>query len=145
MKRLLSIAILSLVVAGASAQYVKNNYEYLKTDRLGTQILDMAYVSEQIDTTQAFGPVDFAAVFVNVQSKDSASILIKYQLSSDGVTWGALTTLDSLSTAAGDFKSVNLTASLLGAYRARLIFTIQDYRLGTSTATYTAGLTSKKY
>ena len=122
-----------------------NNFGFLKTVG-GAVINGKAYVVGTNDITQTFAPRSWAGLFVNVQSKDSASIHIKYQISNDGVTYGVLTTLDSLSTASdsGDVKTVNLS-SILGAYSARLVLTVTGYQCGVSTATYSAVLVQKKY
>jgi hypothetical protein len=113
----------------------------------GTAILNQAYASAQLDTTQAIKCSEFAGHFVSVQSKDSASIHIKYQLSVDGVTWSLLATQDSLSTASntGDIKTLNMTSVVNGSNFVRYVFNQTAFRVGTSTATYTALITNKRY
>ena len=145
MKKIFLLLFLPCVMFGQSN--ISNKVEYAKTFRLGTQILNLAYVANQSDTSQIVKCSDYTSTFVTVQSKDSASIHIKYQLSVDGVTWGTLNTQDSLSTASntGDVKSLNMSTIALGANYIRYVFNQTAFRVGTSSATYTALIVNRRY
>lgn len=107
-------------------------------------LVNRAYNAGTNDTTQAIQTGK--STFLTLASKDSASLTIKYQLSLDGVNWGALTTTDSLSTANdnGDAKSLNVDNIALGAPFVRFTFSQNpSFRLGKTSATYTARVVQK--
>lgn len=151
MKKLIFALFLLPIVA--FSQSVNKSENILRKDSTSvnkskTSIINRTYTSSTIDTSVVYNAVDWKNIYVAVQSKDSARIHIKYQLSSDGSTFGLLTTKDSLSTtqAAGDLKTVDLTSTILGSPYFRLIFdcTVAGVAQGTTTNTYTAVLTRKQ-
>jgi hypothetical protein len=146
MKRLLLLAL--LVPVFAFGQY-SNVTGYFKTQRLGTEILNKAYVGTTRDTTQSINPWAYNAAMIALQSKDSVSLTVLVQYSIDGVTWDTTVTVDSLSNGNnnGDYKEINVsTFGNPGAYAERFIFVVNPgYRLGTSSATYTARYILKRY
>ena len=128
----LTIFIWTSLVQSQTITY-QNDNGYCVGITNGAQFLNRAYtVHAQTDTTQAIGLFNIARHYISIQSKDSASIIIKYQLSVDGVTWGVLNTQDSLSTASniGDVETLNMTTEVLGARYVRYIFYVQGFRLG---------------
>lgn len=146
MKLLLAVLLCSSVGFAQVVTGPTFKYDFVKT-KGGTSVLNKAYTGTTLDTTQALGLAAWTNNFVNVSSADSASVTIKYQLSVDGVNWGVLTTADSLSTASntGDVKSVNLSTYAVGSPFIRFIFALNpSFRLGTSSATYSASLMQKR-
>lgn len=125
MKRLL---ILFFVICSVGYGQVSNKAEVMVRKDTAkvfkVSLSDRAYNSLTIDTTIVYQAEDWKNVYVTIQSEDSARCRIKYQLSTDGSTWGVMATKDSLSTAeaTGDLKSVDLTANIIGAQYFRIAF-----------------------
>ena len=148
MKKFLLVA-LALVSTTAFAQQGPTN-DFLIKRATGpaalTVISGKAYTTSTSDTTMAYACSDWKSFFVTVQSRDSASILIKYQISADSgggsaINWSAIATKDSLSTTnnAGDAKSVDVSGQILGAKWVRFIFAGNSGATqGTTTNTYEA-------
>lgn len=151
MKRLVLFLILSFIIVSLSFAQgeitYKNKSEFFKTARLGAEINSKAYIATTIDTTQSFAPSAYKDIYIAVQSLDSASCVIKYQTSLDNTNWGLITTFDSLSTGSntGDMKAVNLTTTFVGVPYARVIFGFNNFRVGTSSATYSAHINLRKF
>ena len=143
MKRTL-FALLFLVGIPAWAQ--QNNSTDFLFDITQGRIENKAYAAATLDTTNTIDVTKFSSVHVAIQSKDSASIYVNYQTSLDGVTWGVSTVKDSLSTAsnAGDVKTIDFTATVGGAPFVRFIISQNVFRLGYSSATYSAVVTRKE-
>jgi len=155
MKRFLFL-LLFLIPIGLTAQ---TNSDYRNQDRI--LVLNMnegntvdllynyAYTASTVDTTEWVNLANFANAYLTLQSKDSCTLLINYQLSVDGVALGVSTLLDSLSTAsdAGALKTLNFGTTALGATYGRFIFTgsAQAFPEGTTSATYTAKVLLRKY
>jgi hypothetical protein len=140
MKTLIALLLIAGTMYGQQTTVTyMNRYLRAQHDNAGvggvdssTQILNRTYTAAKLDTTEAIGCLPWVNTYVNLQTKDSASIHIKYQLSIDGVTWGVLTTIDSLSTASntGAFKSVSMGATILGANYIRFILNTTAFNLG---------------
>jgi hypothetical protein len=154
MKRILPVLLIAIcVIAGRSyAQgygYAEEMNRNMNMGNSTTRILLSAYTSTTKDTTVAYNVTQFKSVFVTLQSKDSCDLYLKYQLSLDGgATWGVATTKDSLTTAtdAGDVKVMDLSAQIGGCTTVRFIIEQNGlYKLGTTTAKYTAVLTRRIY
>jgi hypothetical protein len=143
MKKLL-IVLLVLIGTDLYGQYA-NETSYLRRDRTKVTLQNVAYTTGQIDTCEAIQPWQFASVSIAVQSLDSASITIKYRSSIDGTNWGQVTTLDSLSTADAGYKEIALTTGTLYANYVQMILTVNAFRLGVTSATYSARWTGKLY
>lgn len=136
-----TLAFMCLLFVGVS--WGQRSY-YLRDISEG-EILNKAYAAATLDTTQTVDASYFKEAWLTVQSKDSGSILISYQLSLDGVTWGVATLYDSLSTAsnAGAARLTNLSTVAAGAPYFRLILDPNVFNLGFSSATYSARITLK--
>lgn len=112
----------------------------------GSSTTGKPYTGSTVDTLMATGLSEYSATYLNIQSQDSASLTIKYQLSLDATHWGALTTADSLSTASntGDVKSIHVDTFALGVPFIRFIISQNpSYRLGKSSAYYTTDIVHK--
>jgi hypothetical protein len=112
------------------------------------QIKDRTYAASQIDTTEAIPCRNFKSIYVSVATKDSLSMLIRYRLSLDGFSWGNSTTLDSLvyvTTTGVGVKNVDFTSTIGGFSFVQFVFTVQAWQRGTTTPTYSARYTLKKY
>ena len=110
-----------------------------------------SYSASRLDTTIAYPCADWKSFYVTVQSKDSASCIIRYQISADSggvstMSWSASAIKDSLSTTnnAGDVKSADVSGQVLGAKWVRFIFDFTSGATqGSTTNTYSATL--KRY
>lgn len=112
------------------------------------QLKNKTYALSQVDTTEVVPIQNFKTILVDVTTKDSISLLIGYRVSHDGISWGDVTTKDSLAfvgTTGVGFKDVDFTSTLGGFPFARFVFTVQAWKLGLSTPTYSARITLKKY
>ena len=113
------------------------------------KIQNRTYTATTVDTTEWLHLANLANVYLTLQSKDSCTLLIRYQLSVDRVALGLSTLLDSLSTsaAAGNAKSLNIGTTSLGApfIRFFLAGSALAFPEGTTTNTYTAKMLLKKY
>ena len=151
MKKFLSIFSLAiLATATAFSQQAASNEFVVRraTGPVATSVISgRAYTGSSIDTSIAYPCTDWKSFFVTVQSKDSASCLIKYQISADSGTgytamnWSAIATKDSLATTSntGSAKSVDVSGQILGARWVRFIFDFTSGTLqGTDAATYEA-------
>ncbi len=99
-----------------------------------------SYASGVTDTTAAFEVSQFKTLYVNVESLDSATILIDYALSIDGSNYSAFAVKDSLShgAAGNGVKSVDFTSTVLG-------FPYVKFRFRTSALAFPLGTTSPTY
>jgi len=114
------------------------------------KIQGRAYTATTSDTTEWLYLANFKNVFLTLQSKDTCTLLINYQLSADGATLGVSTLLDSLSVrnTAGGVKSLNFSTTSLGTPYGRFILSgsSKAFAQGTAVdATYTAVATFEKY
>ena len=107
------------------------------------------YTASTVDTTQWYQVSNFKTLYISLQSKDSCTLLVNYQLSLDGTNVGVSTLIDSLSTAvnAGAVKVMDHTAQILGSTFVRWIFTGSALARpeGTTSNTYTAKYTFKNF
>ena len=150
------IAGLLLLVIGSTIAFAQiqpgairesNALGFFKTNN-GVIITGRAFTGSTTDTTEVLALKDHGTIFVTVQTQDSATVIIAYALSNDGTNFSTFVTKDSLSfSAAGNgFKSVDLSATTLGATYAkfRFSFSAAAFPLGTDSATYNASYTLKK-
>jgi len=90
----------------------------------GLQIKNRTFAFAGVDTTTAQDMKEFSGVQLGVQTQDTVALIIKYQLSVDGINWSALTTIDSCVQSADTptVKGVSLTTVALGMPYIRFIF-----------------------
>ncbi len=150
MKKLLFLLLLPLLAFAQQPRPFgpdKNASDFFLTNK-GTAIRAKAFTSATSDTTEVLRLVDFKTAYFNVQVQDSATVLIYYALSDDGSNFPTFTLKDSLtnSSTGSGFKSLDLTATTLGAryLKMRWTFSALAFPLGTTTATYSASFTLKK-
>ena len=90
----------------------------------GTVMSVRSLTSSYDDTTRFFNTRGFAAVYVGVEftANDSGRVIVSYQPSPNGTSFGPFVTLDSLSTTGtvGVYKYFALPANALGAYGVRV-------------------------
>lgn len=145
MKRFIAVVALLLVVSLADAQ-IRATVTTPRGITSGRTYSSWAHDSTggQIDTMQAI-PVDNAIeVYYSIYSLDSASCIVAYQGSFDGVNFGASTTIDSLSTAVAAHKSIALPAAALGLRSVRFVRTVQAFRLGVTSPTLKEKIVTKR-
>lgn len=84
-----------------------------------------------VDTTYAQDIRRYSSFVVGLQTTDTASITIAYQLSVDGTNWTAATSIDSLrqATATPVTKAYTATTVALGMSYIRFIFTFNKSNL----------------
>ena len=146
MKKLL-ILLLPVV---ALAQVPKDNQAWLVSTNNGTIISGRTFTSIT-DTTEAFNIIQHKTVYVSLAVLDTATILIDYALSLDGSNYTAFTLKDSLQGQPANnmafVKSVDFTSTALGAgfIKFRFRSSANAFALGTTTPTYTATVTRKRY
>lgn len=140
MKKILVICAVLLGIGFSNRWAVLRDYK-------GTEIWRKAYTASTLDTTQWIATGNFENIYLALASEDSASIYVYIQLgiSIDTVV-GAQTLKDSLSTGnnAGDIKVIDLTSTVAAAPYFRVIFDGTAFRLGTSSAKYTASYMLKE-
>lgn len=156
MKRILSLSLIAICLCiGQAFSQVSGRDEFI-TKRVtnGIAILsktalnNVTYTASTSDTSISYNTRGWKTFFVTVQSKDSADLLIKYQLSLNDSTWSAIATKDSLTTATdtGDLKTVDLSSAIGGALYVRVIIAQNaSYRLGTTTPKYLATFGRREY
>lgn len=153
MKKLFALFIIASTCAVAQ-QAVDADFILRKTSPQSytsfAKISGRAYTTSTIDTSIAYPCKDWKSFYVTVQSKDSASCIIKYQISIDSggataPTWSAIATKDTLTTVedGGSVKPVDLTDQVLGATWVRVILDFTSGDQGVTSATYSA--TIKRY
>jgi hypothetical protein len=157
MKKLI---VLMVVVVGLSYGQTTSNFNVdrplwttqVKGASNGTDTLELienrAYASGQIDTTEAVYCGNYKTVYLSCYTKDSLSLLIGYQVSSDRSVWSnTIANKDSLVLAAAGnfFKGVDFTSTVLGASWVRFHLKAQAWNIGVTTPTYTAKIGLKKY
>lgn len=130
------------------------DYLWQVTDSSGktsvpSKIFNRTFTSLSIDTAQGIPTYDTGALWLIVTSKDSASILISYQLSNDGLVWTAPRLVDSLKMTNQTqpvVKSLNLSAPADSAafIRPILEFSAKAFAKGTTTPTYSARYAIKR-
>lgn len=127
MKNLISVVFVLLFTAGfVSAQVAMKTYDAStpKTLTAGTSMSARTASTSMDDTTQAFSFRGYHAVYVGLESatNDTVHSYLAYQVSKDGVTYGAFTLLDSLSSTGtvGVANYIQLPAKALGAPYVRL-------------------------
>lgn len=133
----------------------KNDSRFLNTQkdtgatRTYQLIYDRSYAGGVTDTTEAIALDQFKTPYLTLVTTDSATFLIDYRLSVDGVNWSAFTTKDSLShsTSGNGFKSVDFASTVLGAkyVQFRLRTSALAFALGTTTPKYWAYLLLRKF
>ena len=116
-----------------------------------TRLQDAAFVAAT-DTTETFtGLNTHKTILLGLTAKDTINLIVKMQLTVDGgSTWTDLRTIDSLSywgTGADTAKTIDLTTPIGAFDGMRLIFDINANAraLGTTTPTFSAILTKKKF
>ena len=118
------------------------------TLRIDSVLYNRTFTSIVADTTQAIYTIRGKSLWVHVAAKDSCTILTKYQLSQDGLTWMAAVPLDSVKVAAQSYfiKSYNLSTPADSARFIRLLlpFSVSAYAKGTTTPTYSVTYAIKR-
>jgi hypothetical protein len=140
MKKILIVAAVLLGIGFSNQWAVMRDYK-------GTEIWRKAYTASTLDTTQWIATGNYEAIYLALASEDSASIHVYYQLGiSTDTVMGAQTLYDSLSTGnnAGDVKVMNLTTVCAAAPYVRFVFDGQVFRLGVTSAKYTASYMLKE-
>lgn len=125
-------------------------FELLSTRNTGStfskSINARTYTITTIDTTLAMQTVDWKTNVLCLQTLDTATILISYQLSTNGTNWFAKVLQDSLQnkTTTGTVKTTDFSSIVLGSPFIRFIFAFDvksfSWTNGVGTKTYTAGL-----
>jgi hypothetical protein len=143
MKKLLLFVLLSAITVQAQTAFT--DYLVIKsgnTAKEGVQIKLRTFSASTTDTTYGQDVRKFAGINVTLQSKDIVTILIKYQLSTDNVTWTTIATIDSLSQSGtgSTIKNVNVSTVGLGVSYIRFVFAVSAnaFAIGTTTPVYTA-------
>jgi len=140
MKKLLFLLLFLPVVALSQQKNDRSFYVYQDT----AEVLNRAYVNSQVDTCKIYGVLGYNETHLGIQTKDSAEVYVKYQLSVDGgTTWGALTTKDSLIATAAAAKVFDLSSTVSGATHIKLHFAFEAAGNGVTSATYTARLVQR--
>lgn len=111
---------------------------------MDTLITERTWLFGQIDTTSAIDLGGFGNALPAIQTTDTVSVIIKYQLSQNGTDWTAITTLDSSrqTSATSAVWSSNITTTVLGKRYIRFTFSFTKSNVYGST-TYAS--TSRKY
>jgi len=109
---------------------------------LGAEIHGRSYTGSTLDTTQAIPVFRGTSLHLYLSAKDSATVLVSYQLSDDGNSWTTKTASDSLVTLSDTYglKSINFSTIALTArfIRFHLDFDTVVSAAGTTTPTYSA-------
>lgn len=90
----------------------------------GAKMEGKTFTFGSTDTTQPQNISASSVVHLGLQTTDTVSVIIKYQLSMDGQNWSTVVTLDSSrQTAAGVIrKGLNLSTATLGMFYIRYLF-----------------------
>lgn len=158
MRTLVLVILLSSLCMGQNRTYT-NDYKFIKkwttngTTLSNSDIRKASFTVNTVDTTEAIQIGDYKTILLNLQSFDSATILIKYQLALDTVSfttgWSTLTTIDSLTQSADGsvIKSKDLTSTVLGAKFVRFVFDFDNVSgyLGSTSPKYSATILLRKY
>jgi len=152
MRKLIFLLMGFFIWQSALSQYTNEDRYIALNMNLGNnvaKIQNRTYTASTVDTTEWLDIANLANVYLTLQSKDSCTLLINYQLSIDRVALGVSTLIDSLSSsaAAGNLKSLNALTTAIGSPYVRYIFTgsAKAFPEGTTTNTYTAKALLKKY
>lgn len=139
--KFLSLILFTLLVcASLEAQNVSSRGEVKTTSvvqhRTGTSFATWTYIA-QTDTMQAIPVHDWSQTYYVIEVKDSASFIIGYQPSYDGVTFYPTVTIDSLSSAnnAGNAISIQLPVKAAGCRAVKFTRIVGTFRLGVTSAT----------
>ena len=128
----------------------RNQTGFLKTNN-SVVINARTFSSGPSDTTEILDCINQKTLYLNVQANDTTTVLIDYALSVDGTTFSGFTLKDSLSAqpanGVASVKSVDFTSTILGAryVKFRLRHSALAFAYGTTTPTYSASYTFKKY
>ncbi len=118
----------------------------LKT-RNAVTIVNRTYTNSTSDTTFWLNSLAYKKIWLNIQSKDSARLVIAYRVSFDTTTAPAFTTYDSLITTdnGGGSKTTDYTSILGGFPFIQWRFATSGAAgSGTTSNTYTAGYKREK-
>ena len=136
MKKLIFLMLFLPVIGLAQRSF------YVQQDT--AQILNRAYASGTVDTTQAYDASGAKEVWLTLQTTDTASIHVKLLQSADGSTWTPVgSAIDSISVASatGGIRVVNIK-SFVGAAKFRFVFNQTAFRVPVAgTHLYTARVT----
>jgi hypothetical protein len=151
MKTLKAILLLLLFAGTTFAQEIigdglTTNTSYLKirstiSGKNNVTIKARSYTSATCDTTWAYDVSGYSSMSITVQTQDSATILIKYQLANDTSYWFDLTTIDSLKSGnSGNRIKLDFSKFVAGTKYIRFVFefSAKAYAMGTSSPTYSA-------
>jgi len=141
MKKILIVAAVLLGLGFSNRWAVMRDYK-------GTEIWRKAYTASTLDTTQWLATGNYTSVYLALASEDSASIHVYYQLGiSTDTVLGVQTLYDSLNTASntGNIKVINMTTVCAAAPYVRFVFDGTAFRLGVTSAKYTASYMLKEY
>ena len=135
----LSIVSSCQIVYGQGNPMYSPSFVTLKTNN-GVKIAGKAFTGSTVDTTQAIPLYKYGGMGLFTQLKDTAKVVITYQLSYDSLTWTPPIPLDSLKrvTDTTNVKNLSFTTHMLAAPYGRFIFTMTS--VGTVTPTYSAGI-----
>lgn len=118
------------------------------TPRVGSLMYNRTFTSITADTTQSIPTYRSKSLWVHVAATDSCTILTKYQLSLDGISWATAVSLDSVKVTSQAYfiKSYNLSTVGDSARYVRLLlpFDTNAYAKGTTTPTYSVTYAIKR-
>lgn len=142
MKKIFIVLLLLPIIAVSQMSNANNPMIKSKVaSKEGKYIAGRAFTSTTCDTTYSQDIRKWSSIYVTVQTLDSATVLIKYQLSLDGSNWGTLTTKDSLQQISDGvmIKNVDFSNVAQGAGYIRFVFQFSNYSgyLGSTTPYYT--------
>lgn len=124
MKKIILGLAMVLLASVSMAQYQRDIYFVPQTLYASTAMSSRAYTAAYDDTTKAIGLDGVNRAFVHIVTavNDSISVIVSYQTSADGVTFGAFTVLDSLSTTGtvGAVTGLELPAKAMAAHQVRI-------------------------
>lgn len=129
------ITLLAIVSLNASAQRLTEKISTVND----TVIIGRTYTAATVDTSKTIDVRYADDYFVGLIVRDSATILVKYQVSMNNSTWSPVLTKDSISTVSntGSADVVDFTNEVRGAAYIRFIFTESPYAThGTTSNTY---------
>ena len=123
MKRILFLALILPVLA--SAQFPVTFKTIMSgSSTQGAEMKGKTFTFGSTDTTQPQNISASSVVHLGLQTTDTVSVIIKYQLSMDGQNWTSVVTLDSSrQTSSGTaVKALNLSTATLGMFYIRYLF-----------------------
>jgi hypothetical protein len=143
MKKILILAfVLVIVTVGFSI----NRWNVLVTNN-NTSIWRKAYTAATLDTTEWLATGEYEHIYLGLTAEDSASIHIYIQpvnridsILASPVLWDSLNTASNT----GAAKTFDMTSAVAGYPYARFVFDGQVFRLGVTSAKYTASYMLKE-